>query len=387
MITFFARIAWLVARSNCCGHLGRQLHSHSLLDDQAHALEQLIAWVEQYHVDAVLLAGDLYDRSVPATDAVALLSRTLDRICGDLGVPLVMIPGNHDSAERVGFAAAQLERAGLHVRAELLKEPQPVLFKDAYADLAVYAFPYVDPPLARTVFGQPFANHDEVYAFLCEQALAHNPSGRRLVVVAHAFVDGGDASESERPLSIGGSDRVDAGHFSAFNYAALGHLHRPQSVGQDSIRYSGSLAKFSFSEVTHDKGACLVDMDADGSVSCSHLSFSAKRDVRVLEGLFEDLITSPRREMQDDYLMIRLLDRGAILDAMPRLRSIYPHVLHLERPAFEPDDSARQLPARREHGVLPLFDSFMHTVTGEHLDAEQRKVLGDVLDNLVRETD
>lgn len=365
-------------------HLGRQLHSHSLLDDQSAALDQLIGWVEAHRVEAVLLAGDLYDRSVPPTDAVSLLSGTLNRICGDLGVPVVMIPGNHDCPDRIGFAAAQLEPAGLHVRASLEATPRPVVLHDAYGEVAVYAFPYADPSVARVALNRPFSNHDEVMAYLCQQAIAHNPEGRRAIAMAHAFVDGGDPSESERPLSIGGSDRVDAQHFAGFNYAALGHLHRPQRVGSDSIRYSGSLGKFSFSEVSHAKGATLVDLGADGQVETTHLPFSPVHDLHIIEGFFEELIESPRSEWLGHYLMIRLLDKGAILDAVQRLRAVYPRVLHLERPVFDPRGRDPFLTVERERGVLPLFDRFMHTVVGEGLDAEQREVLVDVLDELTR---
>lgn len=365
-------------------HLGRQLHNQTLLNEQAHALDQLIAWVVEHRVDAVLMAGDVYDRAVPPTDAVALLSRTLDRLCRELGVPVIMIPGNHDSAERLGFAGPQLATAGLHVRASLGPEPDPVVLRDAHGDIAVYAFPYVDPPTARVAFDRDFASHQDVMSFLCERALADNLPDRRSVAVAHAFVDGGDPSDSERPLSIGGSDRVEASCFEGFDYAALGHLHGPQHKGKPTTRYSGSLGKFSFSEVHHNKGVGLVDLDGSGGVAHTHLAFSPKRDLRVIEGHFDDLLQRPDPDAVDHYVMVRLLDRGAILDAMPRLREVYPHVLHLERVAFEPERAVRANRVKPEQGVVPLFDNFMRDVTGDALDPAQRAVLEDVLGALVR---
>jgi len=365
-------------------HLGRQLHNQTLLNEQSHALDQLVEWVVEHRVDAVLMAGDVYDRAVPPTDAVALLSHTLDRLCRELAVPVVMIPGNHDSAERLGFAAAQLAPAGLHVRASLGDDPDPVVLRDAHGDVAVYAFPYVDPPHARVAFDRDFASHQDVMAFLCDRALAHNPADRRCVAMAHAFVDGGDPSDSERPLSIGGSDRVEAACFDGFHYAALGHLHGPQSKGRPTTRYSGSLGKFSFSEVHHNKGVSLVDLDAAGEVVLSHLPFSPKRDLRVVEGHFDELLEAPDPQVVDHYLMIRLLDRGAILDAMPRLREVYPHVLHLERMAFAPEQAFRPTRPHPAHGVLPLFDNFMRDVTGAKLDRAQRALLEDVLGDLTR---
>ncbi|MEM9601887.1 MAG: exonuclease SbcCD subunit D [Pseudomonadota bacterium] len=366
-------------------HLGRQLHSHPLLADQAEALEQLLGWVEAHRVDAVLMAGDVYDRSVPPADAVTLLSDTLDRLCGTLNVPVVLIPGNHDSAERIGFASQQLAAAGVHVRATLERALDPVVLRDAHGDIAVYAFPYTDPPAARAAFEVPFASHDAVLAYVCERALADNPPGRRVVAMAHAFVDGGDASDSERPLSIGGSDRVEAQCFTGFDYAALGHLHRPQAVGSNTVRYSGSLGKFSFSEVGHTKGAALVDMDATGEVSVTHLAFTPTRDLMRIEGYFDELIASPCAAAREHYLTVRLLDRGAILDAMPRLRAVYPHVLHLERPSFAPERNPTAPAVHRDHGVVPLFDSFMQAVTGEALSATETAALAEVLDGMARE--
>ncbi|MEM7376955.1 MAG: exonuclease SbcCD subunit D [Pseudomonadota bacterium] len=366
-------------------HLGRQLHSHPLLADQAEALEQLIGWVQTHRVDAVLMAGDVYDRSVPPAEAVNLLSDTLDRLCGSLQVPVVMIPGNHDSAERIGFASQQLEAAGVHVRARLDRALEPVVLHDADGEIAVYAFPYTDPPAARVAFEMPFDSHDAVLAYLCKRARADNPPGRRVIAMAHAFVDGGDASDSERPLSIGGSDRVGVGCFHGFDYVALGHLHRPQSVGGSTVRYSGSLGKFSFSEVSHTKGATLVDVDAAGDVSVTHLAFTPSRDLMRIEGHFDDLIGSPREAARAHYLTVRLLDRGAILDALPRLRAVYPHVLHLERPSFAPERMPSTPAVRREHGVLPLFDSFIETVTGEPLSSSESEALAEVLDSMARE--
>ncbi len=363
-------------------HLGRHLHNQSLLAEQSHALDQLVAWVAEHRVDAVLMAGDVYDRAVPPTDAVALLSRTLDRICRELGVPVVMISGNHDNAERLGFASSQLAPAGLHLRTALTADPDPVVLRDNHGEIAVYAFPYTDPPLARSVFEREFADHDAVIGFLCERALAHNPSGRRSVAMAHAFVDGGDPSDSERPLSIGGSDRVDAAHFDGFDYTALGHLHGPQYKGRPTTRYSGSLSKFSFSETRHKKGVCLVDLAADGKVDVSQLAFYPARDLHVVEGHFEDLLRDPDPAVIDHYVLIRLFDHGAILNAMPQLRAVYPHVLHLERTMMSP--ASEPVPARkhREIGVVNLFNDFLRTVSDQPLDDAQREVLESVLASL-----
>ena len=367
-------------------HIGRQFHNVSLLVDQAHVLEQLIAIAAKEEVDVVVIAGDIYDRSVPPADAVLLLDKVLNRLCFELKLPVIMISGNHDSPERLGFGARQLGGAGLHIVGPLKNEFDPVVLSDKHGEVAFYGIPYVEPATVRDRFGVDVSGHDETLAFLAKQIQQHNEehNNRRTVVVSHCFLDGGDESESERPLSVGGADRVSAQHFMPFNYTALGHLHGPQYKGAEHIRYSGSILKYSFSEERHTKSVTIVDMDAEGA--CVIDKIPLQRNMRSIEGSLEAIIEAGKSDpATDDYVLVRLSDKHAILDVMGKLREVYPNVLHLERPGLQAANES--LVNSQEHlkkNEISMFSDFYQQVTGEPLSCDQDKVLEDIIGRLRR---
>jgi len=368
-------------------HLGRQFHNVSLLEDQRHALEQLIAIIRERQVDVVLVAGDIYDRSVPPAAAVELLDDTVHTICHELGVPLIMIAGNHDGPQRLAFASRQLAEAGLHVAGPLRRDLQPVILQKESSEVAFYPIPYAEPATVRQVFEVEVASHDEAQAFLLEQIRQHNGTQRPCVVIGHCFLAGGEVSESERPLSIGGADQVSPEHFRDFAYAALGHLHGPQYRGAEHVRYSGSLLKYSFSEERQRKAVTLVDLDAEGRANIEQVPLAPLHDMRTLEGSLADLLAAGATDShRDDYLLVRLTDSHAILDVMSKLREVYPNVLHLERPGLMARGEALQVGRERlKQGELVMFEDFFDQVSGQPLSAEQRAVVAAALDALHRE--
>lgn len=349
-------------------HLGRQFHNVSLIEDQRHVLGQLIDHIKREAVDAVVISGDIYDRSVPPAVAVELLDDVLHTICSDLGVPVLIIPGNHDGAERLRFASRQLSKAGLHILGDLSRIAEPVVL----GDVAFYGIPYNDPESVRNRFGVEVSSHDEAHGYLVEQIKTAKSAGMPAVLLSHCFIDGAFESESERPLSIGGADRVDAEPFAAFDYVALGHLHSPQWKGYEHIRYSGSILKYSFSEQHHNKGVTLVELDGDGFKSATHLPLRPLHDMRILEGELATLIeqgkTDPNNE---DYLLIRLTDKHAILDPMGKLREVYPNVLHLEKPGMMETGEQRADREKLKRGELEMFRDFFQQVAGQELTPEQ----------------
>jgi len=370
-------------------HLGRQFHNVSLLDDQRHALEQLLAVIRERQVDVVLVAGDIYDRSVPPAAAVELLDATVHRICHELQVPLIMIAGNHDGPQRLAFGARQLAGAGLHVFGPLQRELQPVILEKAGVEVAFYPLPYCEPATVRQVYGVEVASFDAAQGFLLDRVRQHNGSQRPCVVLAHCFLAGGEVSESERPLSLGGADQVAPERFRDFAYAALGHLHGPQLRGAEHVRYSGSLLKYSFSEERQRKSATLVDLEADGKAAIELVPLVPLRDMRTLEGSLDELLAAgandPRR---DDYLLVRLTDTHAILDVMNKLREVYPNVLHLERPGLMARSETLQAGRERlKQGELAMFEDFFAQVAGEPLSDEQRAIVTTAIEALHREAD
>lgn len=364
-------------------HLGRQFHNLSLLEDQAYVLDQLVEIVAEQQVDAVLVSGDIYDRSVPPAAAVSLLDDVIHRINTKLGVPMLFIAGNHDSAERLGFGARALARSGIHFMGQPGHMPTRVLLSDEQGEIAFFGVPYADPVTVRHHLGVDVHNHEQAMSALLTQVQGQT-QGLRTVVLAHCFVAGGVESESERPLSVGGAGQVPASLFQPFDYAALGHLHAPQSRQWPHVRYSGSLLKYSFSEEKQKKSVTLVDMDAQGKCSTTQIPLRPLRDMRILEGDFEGLLKQGETDAnREDYLLIRLLDTHAIHDPMQRLRDIYPNILHLERPGLlvggERQQSSRE---RLAVGELPLFADFYQQMTGEALSASGQQLLADILQDL-----
>ena len=364
-------------------HIGRQFHSVSLLDDQRHVLDQIVAHIKDEAVDAVIIAGDIYDRSVPPAAAVSLLDEVLNTICSDLGVPVILIPGNHDGAERLRFGSNQLSQAGLHIMADLDQITQPVVLSKNGCEVSFYGIPYNDPESVRNHFSVDVSSHDDTHQFLVEQIDSVKAANNINVLISHCFIDGAEESESERPLSIGGADRVSVEPFKSFDYVALGHLHNPQYKGEEHIRYSGSILKYSFSEQRQQKGVTLVEMQADGLKSTKHLALKPLRDMRILEGELEDLLkqglTDPNKH---DYLLIRLTDQNAILEPMAKLRQVYENVLHIEKTWLQESGDLQVNRDKLKRGELEMFQDFFKQVSNQELSPEQYQAIANIITNI-----
>ncbi|EHH2532805.1 exonuclease SbcCD subunit D [Vibrio parahaemolyticus] len=365
-------------------HLGRQFHNVSLLEDQQAVLEQLIQYIENNPVDAVIVAGDVYDRSVPPTIAIELLNRVVKRICGELNTPMILISGNHDGAERLGFGSEQMKRSGLHIISNFEDMLTPVVIESkAAGHVAFYGMPYNDPEQVRYVYKEPVSTHDEAHKLLAEKITEQFQSEHRNILISHCFVDGAIESESERPLSIGGSDRVSHEHFLNFDYVALGHLHQPQKKGEEYIRYSGSLMKYSFGEQNQKKGFTLVEIGKDGFIGAEHIELTAPHEIRIVEGELEQILewgkTDPKNE---DYLLVRLMDKHAILNPMEKLRTVYPNVLHLEKPGMLIGVEQEMAQAKLARSEIDMFKDFFAEAQDSELSNEQEQAISDIIKQL-----
>ncbi|QQX78801.1 exonuclease SbcCD subunit D [Shewanella sp. KX20019] len=365
-------------------HIGRQLHNQSLLDDQRSVLNQIVELAVKHDVDAVIVAGDIYDRSIPPANAVALLDEVVNRLVNELNIALIMIAGNHDGHERLGFASRQMIDSGLHIVGPLTKTLTPIELKGKQGNAVFYGLPYADPATVRHVFDCEVSTHEQAMVKLLEQVHEHDSKGLPKVVLSHCFLDGGSESESERPLSIGGADKVSPALFTPFNYVALGHLHGPQYKGAQHVRYSGSMLKYSFSEQHQKKSVTLVEFDDDGKAQFELLPLTTKRDVRIVEGELAKLLEIGKTDLnRDDYLMVRLSDKNAILDAMGKLRSVYPNVLHLERTGLMSEKGKVEL--SRDHikkGEMDMFSDFFAQVSGDSMTQAQHQAMSTAIDEL-----
>ncbi|KFZ38035.1 exonuclease SbcD [Shewanella mangrovi] len=366
-------------------HLGRQLHGESLIEQQRLALSQISQLAVEHQVDALIIAGDIYDRAIPPASAVTLLSDFLDEIIAEHHIPVVLTAGNHDSADRLGFAAKQMTGSGLHIMGNLTAELTPIRLQGKTADAWFYPISYAEPSVVRHLLeDDSISSHEQAMAALLEQASNHDSQGLAKVVIAHCFLDGSSESESERPLSIGGADRISPELFAPFDYAALGHLHGPQYRGEAHVRYSGSPLKYSFSEANQRKSITLVELQPQQPANITLLPITAARDVRIIQGSLQQLLDDAKDDPHaEDYLMVRLSDTHALLDPMGKLRSRYPNVLHLERTGLMAQQADREIGRERiKKGELEMFSDFFAQVAGAPLTDAQQQHLHGLLDEL-----
>ncbi|MEU5312813.1 exonuclease SbcCD subunit D [Streptomyces sp. NPDC021562] len=365
-------------------HLGRSFHRVAMLDAQAEFIGHLVRTVTERAVDAVLVSGDVYDRAVPPLAAVELFDDALHRLA-DLGVPTVMISGNHDSARRLGVGAGLIDRAGIHLRTEPSAGGTPVVLADAFGDIAFYGLPYLEPALVKDEFGVEKAGHEAVLAAAMDRVradLAARAPGTRSVVLAHAFVTGGEVSDSERDITVGGVAAVPAGVFDGVDYVALGHLHGCQTI-TERVRYSGSPLAYSFSETDHRKSMWLVDLAGDGTVTAERLDCPVPRPLARLRGTLDDLLADPALTRHEDaWIEATLTDPVRPADPMARLTDRFPGTLSLVfAPDRAPDDPdvtyARRLAGRTDRQIA---EDFVAHVRGAGPDERERAVLGEAFD-------
>ncbi|MEV6311848.1 exonuclease SbcCD subunit D [Streptomyces sp. NPDC051840] len=368
-------------------HLGRSFHRVPMLDAQAAFLDHLVRTVREQAVDAVVVAGDVYDRAVPPLSAVQLFDDALYRLA-DAGVPTVMISGNHDSARRLGVGAGLIARAGIHLRTDPDHCATPVVLRDADGDVAFYGLPYLEPALVRDGLGVARTSHEAVLAAAMDRVradLATRPDGTRSVVLAHAFVAGGEPSDSERDITVGGVAAVPAGIFDGVDYTALGHLHGCQTV-TERVRYSGSPLAYSFSEHTHRKTMWLIDLASDGSLTADRVDCPVPRPLARIRGSIEELLEDPAHERhRDAWLEATLTDPVRPDEPMARLLERFPHTLSL---VFEPDRApedplasyAQRLEGRDDHQVAEDFVA--HVRGGSGPSERERKVLRAAFDDV-----
>ena len=311
-------------------HLGKRVNEFSMLEDQQYILNQILDLAEVEKPDGVLIAGDVYDKSVPPIEAVQLFDDFLVSLARK-GLPAFIISGNHDSAERVAFGGRLMSGSGVYLSPIYDGSVQPVTLEDQFGKADIYLLPFLKPAHVRRFF--PDVEIDSYTDAL--KTVIDNldlDAGRRNILVTHQFVTGAVRSESEE-ISVGGADNVDAAVFDAFDYVALGHLHRPQSVIRESVRYCGTPLKYSFSEVNHEKSVTIAELGAKGSVSVRTLPLVPLRDMHEIKGSYDQVTLKGFYEgtdYQESYIHITLTDEEEIPDAMNKLRAIYHNLMKLD---------------------------------------------------------
>lgn len=363
-------------------HLGRLFHNTSLLSDQEYILDQFLEIARDSKPDVVLIAGDIYDRAIPPPDAVRLLDDVLTRLVLGLGIPTILIGGNHDSPLRLQFGARLMRSLKLYVYGTPNTSDTFIQMPDTHGFVCFYPMPYTEPSVMREHFhDETIVDHETAMtAWLRQVGLVHPPFARS-VILAHTFVHGGMASpDSERRLAAGAVETVSAALFSCFDYTALGHLHRPQDLLDGKIHYSGSLLKYSFAEHDHTKSINLVEMHECGMCHTEHIALRPKRDVHVIRcSLGEALRHPPAEVARDAFVRVELTDTGALFDPMGQLRQVFPNAMELMRPDFINADRQIVMATNlRANDSLSLFRDFFAQVTGESLTAEQSGIFVEI---------
>ncbi|TCP56275.1 exodeoxyribonuclease I subunit D [Tamaricihabitans halophyticus] len=359
-------------------HLGRTFHGADLLAEQESVLGHLADVVVDERVDVVVVAGDIYDRAVPSGEAVRVAERILARIRA-AGAQLVITPGNHDSAPRLGAFGEFAAAGGLHLRTQIARLDQPVLLEDAHGPLACYGLPYLEPEPARQTLGVPEARgHTGVLTEAMRRVRADlaNRGGMRSVVLAHAFVTGGTGCESERPIAVGGVEQVPGAVFDGVDYVALGHLHGPQRI-DDRLRYSGSPLAYSFSEARQRKSVWLVDLDAAGLAEVRRHELPVPRQLSQLTGELDEVLRAPEHaELETHYLSVTLTDRVRPTDALRRLRERFPHAVHTTwQPADTTGERPRYAEAVRGRNDTEIANGFLCDCRGSAPTDAERELL------------
>lgn len=366
-------------------HLGKRVNGFSMLEDQAHILRQILAILDDERPDGVLIAGDVYDKSVPSVEAVELLDGFLTELRAR-GVPVLLISGNHDSPERLAFGGRVMDSCGIHISPVYDGALAPVTLHDTFGPVHVWLLPFVKPAHVRRWF--PDADI-ESYTDAVAEAVAHMDidTAARNVLVTHQFVTGGTRSGSEE-LSVGGTDNVDSGVFAPFDYVALGHLHGAQHIGRETIRYAGSPLKYSFSEARQHKSVTVVTLGEKGDVQVRTVALTPLRELREIRGSYDELTARSFYEhttYRSDYLHLILTDEQDVFDAMSRLRTIYPYLMTLDY------DNARtraaggmSVPAETERRTpLELFEALYLRQNHRPMSEVQRAYIAQLMEQIM----
>lgn len=366
-------------------HLGKRVNGFSMLEDQAHILRQILAILDNEQPDGVLIAGDVYDKSVPSVEAVELLDGFLTEL-RTRGVPVLLISGNHDSPERLAFGGRVMDSCGIHISPVYNGALAPVTLHDTFGPVHVWLLPFVKPAHVRRWF--PDADI-ESYTDAMAEAVAHMDidTAARNVLVTHQFVTGGARSGSEE-LSVGGTDNVDSGVFAPFDYVALGHLHGAQHIGRETIRYAGSPLKYSFSEARQHKSVTVVTLGEKGDVQVRTAALTPLRELREIRGSYDELTARSFYEhttYRSDYLHLILTDEQDVFDAMSRLRTIYPYLMTLDY------DNARtraaggmSAPAETEQRTpLELFEALYARQNHQPMSEVQREYIAQLMEQIM----
>ena len=391
-------------------HIGKIVNEFSMIEDQKYILNNLIELIKEEKPDVLLIAGDVYDRSIPPVEAVELLDSVFQKILIDSKVKILAIAGNHDSAERLSFGSSILEKSGLYIVGNIEEDAKKVTVKKDGSNFNFYLIPYTEPGALRKKYdNKDIKDHNDVMKFIVDEIEKDMNKEEVNIAVVHGYVTSNrekalhsddedkykaaviETSESERPLSIGGTDLIDGKIFDDFDYVALGHLHGRQKVGRDTMRYSGSLLKYSFSEVNHKKGVTIVEIDGGKNINIRQEELTPRRDMRTIRGPIDELIKASYEvnEGNDDYIQAILTDKGELIDPIAKLRAVYPNIMLLRKEETNSvlDSLTAASAGYKSKSEIELFKEYYERLGEGEFSEEKEEVIKDVIKEVIRGED
>lgn len=367
-------------------HLGKRVNGYSMIEDQKYILIKILNVIDEQKAEAVVIAGDVYDKPIPPTEAVQLFDDFLFRLV-ERNLQILVISGNHDSPERIAFGSRFMDKSGVHMSQVYNGKNDLVELKDKYGKVNFYMLPFVKPSNVRRFFEDEEIN---TYTDAVRVAVSHMNVNKkaRNVIITHQFVTGAQRSESET-IAVGGTDNVDSYVFDDFDYVALGHIHGPQNVGKNTVRYCGTPLKYSFSEISHKKSVTVVEMKEKGNVKVSTVELTPKLDMREIKGTYEELTFKKNYENTntEDYLHIILTDEEDVADAVAKLRCVYPNLMKLDYDNTRTRNSfaLTQAEETEKKSDTELLSEFFEKQNGKPLSDEQLEYAANLFEQIKEE--
>ncbi|CEP50630.1 exonuclease SbcCD subunit D [Paraclostridium sordellii] len=387
-------------------HIGKIVNEFSMIEDQKYILNKLIELIEIEDPKVLLIAGDIYDRSIPPVEAVELLNETLNKLIIEKNIKVLAISGNHDGGERLSFGGSILEKQGLYIAGRDEELYKKVTIEDENKNINFYLVPYKDPALTRKILeDKEIKSHNDAMISVVNKIKRELNKKEKNILVGHGYITMKrkdaikelenkyevaelETSESERPLSIGGTDLIDGNIFEDFDYVALGHLHGRQKVGREEMRYSGSLLKYSFSEVNQKKGVYVLDINKENNIDIDFKPMKPLRDLRIIKGNIEDLLEEGRhiKEGKNDYIQAILTDDGELINPMEKLKSVYPNTMLItrERKKEITEDKTSAKGEYKKKSKLELFKEFYDDLGNGDYTKEKEEVLINTINEVLK---
>ncbi len=363
-------------------HIGKKVNEFSMIEDQKYILKQILNIIDEEKIEAVLIAGDVYDKQIPSTEAVKILDEFLNELAGR-SLPTFIIAGNHDSAERIGFGAELISRTGIHIAKPFSGTIEKHVMSDEYGTVNIYMLPFIKPALVRPFFAEEeIRDYQEAVRTVIDNTEINRDE--RNILIAHQFVNGADRCESEE-ITVGGLDQISVELFETFDYVALGHLHSPQKIGENA-RYAGSPLKYSFSEANQKKAAVVIDVTEKGNIEFHDIPLVPMYDMKEIKGTYMDITAKSFYDALDleDYFHITLTDEEDVPEAMAKLRTIYPKIMKLD---YDNKRTRAELMSvgnveKIKEDPLEIFKDFYEMQNGVEMSPEQVEISRELMEKI-----